>query len=177
MHLNIEFKARSSRNKELEQALLASYGPRFAGEDHQRDTYFHVPHGRMKLREGNIENALIHYQRSNVGGAKQSDVILYQHQPDAQLKALLTAALGIKVVVEKRRRIYFVQNVKIHFDEVAGLGQFVEVEAIDADGSIGKEGLQAQCADFARAFGICTEDYMTYSYSDMLLQERDGVTQ
>lgn len=173
MHLNIEFKARSSRNKELQQ-LLADHNPRFAGEDYQKDTYFNVPHGRMKLREGNIEHALIHYQRSNIAGAKQSDVILYQHQPDAALKALLTAALGIKVVVEKRRRIYFVDNVKIHFDEVAGLGQFLEVEAIDADSSIGAQKLQEQCRYFASLFGVADSDYLAQSYSDMLLQQPAG---
>jgi predicted adenylyl cyclase CyaB len=170
MHLNIEFKARSSRNEELQQ-LLSAYNPRFAGEDHQKDTYFNVPHGRMKLREGNIEHALIHYQRSNVAGAKQSDVILYQHQPDAALKTLLTAALGIKVIVEKRRRIYFVDNVKIHFDQVTGLGQFLEVEAIDLDGTMGIEKLGEQCRHFARLFGVADSDYLAQSYSDMLLQQ------
>lgn len=173
MHLNIEFKARSQRNEELQQ-ILAACNPRFAGEDRQTDTYFNVPHGRMKLREGNIEHALIHYQRSNVAGAKQSDVILYQHQPDASLKALLTAALGIKVVVEKRRHIYFVDNVKIHFDQVTGLGQFLEVEAIDLDGSMGTGKLQEQCQFFARLFGVADDDYLAQSYSDMLLEQKGG---
>lgn len=170
MPLNIEFKARSSRNKELEQ-LIAPLSPQFAGEDHQRDTYFNVHHGRMKLREGNVEHALIHYQRSNIAGAKQSDVLLYQHNPDPALKAVLIAALGVKVVVEKRRRIFYLQNVKIHFDEVAALGQFVEVEAIDKDGSIGIEQLQQQCRHYARLFGIEDADYMAQSYSDLLLEQ------
>lgn len=170
MPLNIEFKARSGRNKELE-ARIAPLNPRFAGEDLQVDTYFNVAHGRMKLREGNIENALIHYQRSNIAGAKQSDVLLYQHQPDPALKAVLTAALGVKVVVEKRRRIYFIDNVKIHFDEVAALGQFVEVEAIDQDGSIGIDKLQEQCRHFAQLFGIADTDYLAHSYSDLLLEQ------
>jgi predicted adenylyl cyclase CyaB len=168
MHLNIEFKARSNRNSELEQ-IITSQNPRFAGEDHQTDTYFNVPHGRLKLREGNIENALIHYQRSNVAGAKQSDVLLYQHRPDAHLKQMLATALGVKVVVEKRRRIYFVNNVKLHFDQVTGLGSFIEVEAIDTDGSIGIEHLKEQCSYFAGLLGVESADYVAHSYSDLLM--------
>ncbi|RYY94108.1 MAG: CYTH domain-containing protein [Chitinophagaceae bacterium] len=171
MHLNFEFKARCANPDELE-AKLQSRSPRFVGEDAQTDTYFHVPNGRMKLREGNIENSLIHYVRHNIAGAKQSDVILYSHEPDARLKAALTAALGVKVVVDKRRRIYFVDNVKLHFDLVAGLGTFVEVEAIDLDGSIGIEKLQAQCKEYAAFFGIQDSDYMSESYSDLLLKEQ-----
>jgi adenylate cyclase class 2 len=170
MHLNYEFKAKTTRVEELEQKLQEK-APRFVGEDAQKDTYFNVPNGRLKLREGNIENSLIHYQRHNVAGAKQSDVILYEHAPAPRLKDALTAALGIKVVVDKRRRIYFVDNVKLHFDRVEGLGTFVEVEAIDSDGSIGIERLKEQCAYYAGFLGINEEDYMSESYSDMLLKE------
>lgn len=168
--LNIEFKAKTNKLASQE-ALLQQLNPRFAGEDHQIDTYFSVQTGRLKLREGNIENALIHYERENVTGAKSSHVLLYQHQPDKTLKDILIKTLGIKVVVDKRRNIYFINNVKFHFDTVDGLGTFVEVEAIDKDGSIGKEKLKAQCSEYAALFGIMDEDYCSLSYSDMILQK------
>ncbi|GAA4338913.1 class IV adenylate cyclase [Flaviaesturariibacter amylovorans] len=173
MHLNYEFKARTARLDELEASLQAK-APRYAGEDAQTDTYFQVAHGRLKLREGNIENSLIHYVRHNIAGAKQSDVILYNHEPSPHLKAALTTALGIKVVVEKRRRIYFVDNVKIHFDRVAALGTFVEVEAIDSDGSIGIERLREQCTEWAAFFGIQADEYVSESYSDLLLKAEEA---
>src|SRR5215210_2694382 len=97
-----EIKARSNCNEELEQKLL-QLDAHFAGEDHQTDTYFNVPYGRLKLREGEIENALIHYYRENVLGAKPSNVELYRHQPDENLKKILAAALDIKVIVTKKR--------------------------------------------------------------------------
>jgi adenylate cyclase class 2 len=167
--LNIEFKAKAKNIVSLE-GLLLQHKPRFVGEDHQVDTYFNVPSGRLKLREGNIENALIHYERENVAGAKSSHVLLYQHQPDKTLKEILVKTLGVKAVVDKRRKIYFINNIKFHFDTVDGLGTFVEVEAIDKDGSIGKEKLQAQCDEYAALFGINTEDYCSLSYSDMILE-------
>lgn len=171
--VNFEFKAWCSSLQDKEDLLLAGE-PRFVGTDHQTDTYFHVAHGRLKLREGNIENALIHYERHNLAGAKQSDIILYQHAPDASLKQALVAALGVKVVVDKRRKIYFIGNVKFHFDEVKELGSFVEVEAIDRDGSIGIEKLKEQCLHFAQLLCITEKDYIAESYSDLLLAKKSS---
>ena len=165
--LNIEFKAVTTRLDDLE-TLLKQHNPVFIGEDHQVDTYFNVHKNRLKLREGNIENALIHYERENTAGAKSSHVLLYQHQPDKILKEILIKTLGIKTVVDKRRKIYFINNVKFHFDTVAGLGTFVEVEAIDKDGTIGRDKLQAQCDKYAALFNIDTADFCSLSYSDMV---------
>ncbi|MBK7433957.1 MAG: class IV adenylate cyclase [Chitinophagaceae bacterium] len=167
-HLNIEFKAKAADLNLLENKLLA-LGPVFTGEDRQIDTYFNTEKGRLKLREGNIENALIWYQRENIPGIKQSDVLLYPHQPHKSLKDMLTLLHGVKVVVDKTRRIYFLGNVKFHFDRVAGLGTFVEVEAIDRDGTIGREILQEQADGFAALFEIRPEDFVAVSYSDLLL--------
>ena len=85
------------------------------------------------------------------------------------MKEILIKTLGIKAVVDKRRKIYFIDNIKFHFDTVTGLGTFVEVEAIDKDGTIGKEKLQAQCDEYAVLFGIQSADYCALSYSDMIL--------
>ncbi len=174
MHINFEFKAKHSAIGEAEKILLQQE-PLFVGEDHQVDTYFNVPNGRLKLREGNIEQSLIFYQRTNVAGAKQSDVTLYQHPSDAALKAVLTQSLGVKTVVDKRRRIYFIDNVKFHFDTVVQLGTFVEVEAIDKDGSIGIEKLQDQCRHYQQLLGIKEEDFVAVSYSDLLLAKKSSV--
>jgi predicted adenylyl cyclase CyaB len=168
MHLNFEFKAKTIDLPGAEYRLLA-LNPRFAGTDHQIDTYFNVPKGRLKLREGSIENALIHYQRSDIQGAKQSNVWLYQHQPDPALKQILIQALGVKVVVDKKRKIYFLDNVKFHFDHVQELGTFIEVEAIDAEGTIGLEKLQEQCHLYASLLEVKETDYIAESYSDLLL--------
>lgn len=170
MPLNFEFKARVNQLSVPEEKLLR-LNPRFIGEDLQTDTYFNVSNGRLKLREGNIENALIHYNRNNVGSAKTSEVLLYQHHPEPSLKQILEKCLGVKVVVQKKRRIYFIDNVKFHFDEVQQLGVFVEVEAIDESGTIGIEEIKLQCQYYAAYFSITPIDYISESYSDMLLNK------
>lgn len=164
---NVEFKAKVPAIESYEQKLL-SINPEFKGLDHQVDTYFNVAHGRLKLREGNIENALIQYNRENTAGSKQSDVILYQHQPDPALKNILTLQLGIKKIVDKKRKIYFVDNVKFHFDVVEGLGTFLEVEAIDSTGELTTEFLKSQCDYYKDFFGLTDADMLEGSYSDMI---------
>ncbi len=167
---SFEFKARVE-NIAAKVDVLLKNNPLLIGEDHQIDTYFHVNVGRLKLREGNIENALIHYERSNTADAKLSSVILYQHQPDKSLKEILIKSLGVKAVVDKKRKIYFIENVKFHFDTVQNLGTFIEVEAIDKDGSIGINKLKEQCAYYADLLKILPEDYVAFSYSDMIIAE------
>lgn len=167
-HINFEFKARANHLEGLEKKLL-ELNPKYIGQDNQSDTYFNVPKGRLKLREGNIENSLIYYERQDTANAKQSDVLLYQHQPDKSLKDILIKLHGIKVVVKKSRKIYFIGNVKFHFDAVNNLGTFVEVEAIDNTGEISIEKLKEQCNKYADLFRIKSEDYISHSYSDMIL--------
>lgn len=166
----IEFKARVT-DPEKTELLLQSMNPVFKGEDRQVDTYFNVAHGRLKLREGNIENALIWYDRPNDAGSKQSQVLLHKHEPGTALKEMLIKLHGIKVVVDKKRRIYFIDNVKFHFDEVEGLGKFIEVEAIDATGELGLEKIQQQCDYYAALFEVKAADYIALSYSDLILSQ------
>ena len=168
-HINFEFKAATKDIGALEKKLL-QLNPNFIGEDKQTDTYFNVTKGRLKLREGNIENSLIYYERQDVADAKQSDVLLYRHQPDKSLKDILIKLHGIKVVVNKIRKIYFIENVKFHFDTIKELGTFIEVEAIDDTGNIGIEKLKEQCNKYVSLFEIKSEDYISISYSDMILE-------
>ena len=179
-HVNVEIKA-CCADLAPARATLLGMGARMVGPDRQIDTYFRVPNGRLKLRQGLIENNLIYYAREDREGPKRSDVILYGTRPDSDLKALLTAALGTLVAVEKQREIYFVavdgvgldgvENVKVHLDTVAGLGAFVEIEAIDLDGSIGPERLRAQCERLMARLGVRAADLVPDSYSDLLLAE------
>lgn len=169
-HLNIEIKARS-RNCDHVRAILQSKDADFKGIDHQIDTYFKVNNGRLKLREGNIENQLIHYTREDIAGPKQSHITLLSSDPGSSLKDILTKACGILTVVDKKREIYYIDNVKFHVDVVRDLGTFVEIEAIDSDNSIGKEKLLEQCQFYMNFFDIDEKDLIDVSYSDLMLQK------
>lgn len=167
-HINIEIKARCNNSTRIRK-ILRSKRANFHGKDHQIDTYFKVPNGRLKLREGNIENYLIHYERGNKKGPKQSNVTLFKTSSDPLLKEVLSKSLDILVVVDKQRGIYFINNVKFHIDSVKGLGSFIEIEAIDKNDSIGRDKLLQQCIQYMDLFNIEDKDLVSVSYSDLLL--------
>ncbi len=170
--LNIEIKAKCTDLEKI-RAILTKLQAHFIGTDHQIDTYFKVNTGRLKLREGDIENALIHYYRPNQAGPKKSEVILYKSAPNSSLKEVLGASLGVLTIIDKQRSIYFIDNVKFHLDEVKTLGTFVEIEAIDTEGSRNEKQLKAQCEQYIQLFEIKNENLVDKSYSDLMILRDD----
>ena len=100
----------------------------------QRDTYFVVRHGRLKLRETTGGPAqLIFYERPDVATVKPSRIRLAEIADGPALRALLESALGVRARVVKRREIWWWQGVQVHLDTVDGLGTFLEFEATIED--------------------------------------------
>lgn len=152
-------------------SFLEDAGAVFKGFDHQTDTYFNVRHGRLKIRDGKIENNLIWYDRSNTKDSRISEVLLFKSKNMGTLKEILAASFGILAVVDKKRRIYFIENVKFHLDEVKGLGKFVEVEA---QGLLGEEKrLHHQCNYYRQQLLVRQEDIIGGSYCDMITTDYD----
>lgn len=167
--LNIEIKAHCANPDAIRKILLENNAT-FKGEDHQIDTYFTVPSGRLKLREGNIENTLIFYDRIEAKGIKKSIVELFHPSNDVDsLKKVLLKSLPTKVVVDKKREIYFIDNVKFHIDNVKGLGSFMEIEAISQGDQFTEEYLNKQCQQYINLLKVGKDDFIDQSYSDLLI--------
>jgi homotetrameric cytidine deaminase len=165
---NIEIKARDADPaRTLELAL--GLGATDNGVISQRDTYFARARGRLKLREQEPgEDELIEYRRADETGARTSSYRRVPVGAPAELREALDAALGTLVVVAKRRRLLLLDNVRIHLDEVEGLGSFMELEAVAAPDS----DLAAEHDQVARLRGqleIGDEALVGDSYSDLLL--------
>jgi len=169
-YLNVEIKARCSDTEPVRNYLKKA-NARFEGLDRQTDTYFNVNKGRLKLREGDIENNLIWYDRNNRQGPKDSFFRLVKVTDPSGLKAMMESALGIKVTVRKEREIYYLQNVKFHIDRVAGLGCFIEIEAGNRLAEKTREELLNQCVFYKNELGIEDKDLVSDSYSDQLLKK------
>ena len=170
VYLNVEIKARCADPTPIRQYLL-SRNADFKGLDEQTDTYFNVPNGRLKLRQGKIENNLIYYERENKAGPKNSNFNLVRIEDATGLKEVLVKSIGIKIVVQKRREIYYIHNVKFHIDEVPGLGSFVEIEAGNILRDLSQQELQEQCEFYLKEFGIKEADLLHVSYSDLLIEK------
>jgi len=105
-HFNLEIKARCSEKKqEIIREILKKEGAEFKGIDNQTDIYFNIQNGRLKLRKGEIENFLIHYQRKETANQKESKILLYESDPNSNLEEILRISLGIKIIVDKKRFI------------------------------------------------------------------------
>ena len=170
---NVELKAHDpDPARTLERALAAGAGER--GLLRQRDTYFAVPRGRLKLREEEPGGAtLIAYDRPDAAAERVSDYRLVPVADPAALRDALAAANGVAVVVVKRRRLLLWETVRIHLDEVRGLGSFLELEAVAAPGSdLTRE--RAQVAYLREALDIGDEALRAGSYADALMAAGDG---
>jgi len=163
---NVELKARL---KDLAAArrVAAELATKRLGTEHQIDTYFHCRAGRLKLRQINGLHAhLIWYDRADEHGPKASNYRLVPVSNPETLKGALAAALGIRTVVDKRREIYLWHNVRIHLDEVVGLGTFLEFEAVlgpEKDEAAGR----AQVDSLIARFGLQPADLLSGSYGEM----------
>ena len=167
MPLNFEFKARCPEPDRVRD-VLRRMNAELAGIDQQTDTYFNVSAGRLKLRTGNVEKNLIFYNRGDSASPKRSDVWLAPCLEPGPLLDVLSNALGVWVVVEKRREIYFHGGTKIHLDVVPGLGSFVEVEVISDSATADSKKMRAECDDWMRRLGIQEHDLVSAGYSDMI---------
>ncbi|MBN2461408.1 MAG: class IV adenylate cyclase [Candidatus Cloacimonetes bacterium] len=167
MQINFEIKARYD-DLDKARSILKKIKAVYIGSDHQIDTYFQCQRGRLKLREGNIENSFVFYKRQDQTETKRSEVYLHTLKPHTAFKDILDRALGVKVIVDKIRDIYFIDNVKIHLDQVRNLGSFIEIEAIGIGRETPDHILQDQCESLCHILMVEKHNLLSGSYSDML---------
>ncbi|MFN0183728.1 MAG: class IV adenylate cyclase [Aquabacterium sp.] len=170
MPRNIEIKARLRDAAELaavaqRAAALATAPPAWLDQD---DTFFAVPHGRLKLRrfaDGTAE--LIHYHRDDDPASRASDYVRVA-VPDADaLQAALARGCGLAGRVRKRRQLFLAGATRIHLDMVEGLGPFLELEVVLADGQDDASG-HAEAGRVLAALGAAQAPRVAVAYRDLL---------
>jgi homotetrameric cytidine deaminase len=181
---NVELKARDpDPARTLERALALGADDR--GEMKQRDTYYAGANGRLKLREhvsgGSpmwdelIEYSfeLIGYQRPDSTEARTSDYLRVPVADVAPLHEALDAAYGTLVTVTKLRRLLIWEGVRIHIDDVEGLGSFLELEAVAEPGSDLTEE-HRKVERVREELGVEEASLIATGYADLLLEAAGG---
>lgn len=168
-HVNAEFKARCLDQRDAIRRIRVA-GARWLSKEHQVDTYYRVAEGRLKVRETGSRAELVWYFRSDRLRSKRSWVLMLSLRDAASVKATLARALGVKVVVDKVRRVYIRDNVRVHIDEVQGLGQFVEIESVGTPTEFPR--LQRQAEEMAHVLRLQQSDLIRGSYSDLAASSR-----
>jgi predicted adenylyl cyclase CyaB len=133
----------------------------------QRDTFFPVPNGKLKLREENGGAALIFYRRNEAGSLLLSNYEIAPVPDPATTRHILDAALGTLATVEKVRILLTRDNIRLHLDRVASLGEFGEIEAVIPDGD-DPELSRAAVDELLAALEIFPADLIDVSYFEML---------
>lgn len=167
MAQNLELKARCRSLTEAER-IAYSLGARAAGVLHQVDTYFSVPTGRLKLREiRGRRSELIFYDRpsTDVRSGRWSSYVVFPVRATGPLRSTLNDAWSMRVTVRKKRRLYLLENARIHLDSVEGLGSFIEFEVMLTKGRKQAAALYRRLRD---GFGIKRSDVIGGSYADLL---------
>jgi homotetrameric cytidine deaminase len=169
---NVELKARDpDPARSLERAL--ALGAEDMGEIRQRDTYFDGARGRLKLHEQEtggspLWDELIEYSRADSTDARTSTYLRVPVADAAPLRDALDAAYGTLVTVTKRRRVLRWEGVRIHLDDVDGLGNYLELEAVaDPDSDLRAE--HKKIARLRAELQIEDANLVAMSYSDLVL--------
>ena len=166
--VNVELKA-VDRDPEATLARCLDLGAVDGGVLQQRDVYFMARRGRLKLRveEGALGGELIAYRRDDSPDAVESGYVRAAVAAPDELAEALDAALGTVVVVSKRRHLFLWEGVRIHLDQVEGLGSFIEFEAVLPDA--GDVAAAHSKVDRLRGeLGISEDALVAVGYADLL---------
>lgn len=171
MPVNLELKARCAQ-WETARAVAERSGAIDKGILHQRDTYFRVQTGRLKLRVINDATAeLIQYERAEDGAERFSRYRKIDVADPDGLREALAESLGTLVEVKKERHLYMYGATRIHLDRVESLGSFIEFEIPGSGNGVTQELM----GDLRRMFGIDEKDVVTCSYADLLMRRSQNV--
>jgi predicted adenylyl cyclase CyaB len=163
---NLEAKFRLSNHAEAESRASAIGYTRRAVLN-QRDTFFRVANGKLKLREENGSAVLIFYHRDESGPLRLSNYEIVKVADPPRTLRILAAALGPLAVVEKVRTLMMRENVRLHLDKVARLGDYGEIEAVIAD-SDDPEQSRSAVNEILAALKVDKADLIELSYFEML---------
>ena len=163
---NVELKARDP-NPEVTIERCLTLGAVSAGTLNQHDVYFRTRRGRLKLRsQADDGSELIAYRRPDAADASESTFV--RAPASESVVEALDVALGTTVVVSKVRRLLLWEGVRIHLDEVEGLGSFIEFEAVLPDAG-DAETARAKLAHLRRELRIEDDALVSVGYADLLI--------
>jgi adenylate cyclase class IV len=172
---NLELKVRcTGAQHERAKQILAAQGGSRPMVLWQRDTYFRVSSGRLKFREidtnGSVSCELIQYRRPDIDGMRESSyrLTIIPNDQAPFLRESLTDALGLYSVVEKRRTVVLWQRTRVHLDDVAGLGTFLELETVLDDDPGAADRGQIEYNTVVDLLELASLESVPGSYSDLI---------
>ncbi|WKX93257.1 hypothetical protein Q1695_010916 [Nippostrongylus brasiliensis] len=169
MHQSIVLKARVDDIEQAENAifdLTESLGTFFV----QEDVYFNVPNGNLKLRimHPNRCGQLIYNSLSNKSDHKLSESQVTEVEDVLSIRATLSAALGERGTITKKRRVFTMDDVRIYLDDVDQIGQFIDI-AVTLNSSQ-SDSCYARAKEIRERLNISEDAVVPVAYLDMMME-------
>lgn len=137
----------------------------------QRDTFFRVREGKLKLREEGSSAWMIFYGRADSRQLKLSSYEIVSIPEPEKTRELLTRALGTIAMVRKTRILLMRDHVRLHLDHVDGLGEFGEIEAVLGQNE-DPERSRPAVDELLGALEVDRNNLIAESYFEMLLARK-----
>lgn len=168
MPVNLEIKVPYKNLSKLIQIVEVQGGKKIYSSK-QIDVYYKLDKGRLKVRDSLGEKSIIFYRRVEDGSERWSDFKVIPIQNPAEWIKFFDNFLDRLVVVKKHRTLYHLQNTRIHFDKIKGLGNFVELETKVVNG---KAKAKKEFLRMIELLGLDQEQQILNSYSDIILMNK-----
>lgn len=128
MPTNLELKISVTSHQPLKK-ILEQIGAENRGILKQKDVYYSIPNGLLKLRIENGNESLIFYNRNENSKNRWSDFEVLEFAKGKGEK-FFNNLFDVEVIVKKKRELYYYDDTRIHFDAVKSLGKFLELETL-----------------------------------------------
>ena len=166
MALNLELKARVE-NHEAIKHILKNIGATFEKILDQKDIYYKVEDGLLKLRIENGNYSLIKYNREEEKSDRWSNYYVVKME-GTETELLFSSLFSIETEIIKKRELYMYKDTRIHIDSVENLGKFIELETV-VHGE--REYAKELFDEMIELLNLDLSDQIRSSYRDLILAQ------
>ena len=165
MPFNLELKIKTVSHRKFEQ-ILRQIGAEDKGILKQKDVYYKMKNGLLKLRIENGTYTLIKYLRDEKGKRWSNYELLKLEGKNPE--KYLSEILMIEGVVEKQRKLFMYKNTRVHLDTVKGLGKFLELETLLV---AGRKDAENRFCEIVEILNLDTDKQIRGSYKNLLMKK------
>ena len=167
MPVNLELKIKlKSHRKSLK--ILNNIGAENKGFLNQKDIYYSIPEGLLKLRIENGNESLIFYNRNELRKNRWSEFDYIKFSEYGSEK-LFNKIFETEIIVQKKRQLFLYNNTRIHLDTVKMLGTFLELETLVIKG---KSDAQKRFKHILNLLEIQDLPEIRKSYRDLMIEKK-----
>ncbi|MEN8192790.1 MAG: CYTH domain-containing protein [Bacteroidota bacterium] len=166
MAVNLELKSKIESHKSI-KIILESIGAEFKNILNQKDIYYKVDKGLLKLRIENGNYSLIRYNREENNPDRWSNYHVVQLKGE-ETELLFESLFEIETEVIKTRELYLYKDTRVHLDYVENLGSYIELETVVSDS---KERAKMLFDEMVNLLKLDLSNQIRSSYRDLILSK------